>query len=101
MTRKRAAQADRNRNRVRHRAAGVTLGATGEDLGTLKTRGNFAYWAGRTGDAAEELRLFQDLLPDLQRVLGKDHPRTAITRARIERLLGIVWAWNECPNESM
>jgi hypothetical protein len=48
----------------------------GKDRETLVTRNNIALWTGQTGDAAEALSLFQDLLPDQERVLGQDHPDT-------------------------
>jgi len=35
---------------------------------TLTTRGLIASWTGEMGEAREALRLFQELLPDLQRV---------------------------------
>ena len=46
---------------------------------------------GERGDAAEALRLFQELLPDQERVLGPDHPDTLSTRSNIAygaRILG-------------
>lgn len=60
---------------------------------TLTTRHNIADWTGETGNAAAALRLSQQLLHDLVRVLGSDHPGTLTTRAHIadwaetERLL--------------
>ncbi len=50
---------------------------------TLLTRNNIAYWTGETGDAAEALRLFQELLRDQERVLGPDAPATLLTRNNI------------------
>ena len=47
------------------------------------SRGSIAAWTGETGDAAAALRLFQDLLPDQERVLGRDHPDTLMTRNNI------------------
>ena len=35
------------------------------------------------GDAREALQLFTELLPDQQRVLGRDHPDTLRTRSNI------------------
>src|SRR4029077_18035993 len=35
------------------------------------------------GDAREALRLYQELLPDQERVLGPDHPNVLITRNNI------------------
>jgi hypothetical protein len=51
--------------------------------GTLATRGNIAGWTGQCGDAAGALRLFRELLLDLERVLGPDHPDTLTTRNNI------------------
>ena len=50
---------------------------------TLATRGNIAAWTGQCGDAAEALRLSQELLPDQVRVLGPGHPDTLTTRGNI------------------
>ena len=41
---------------------------------TLATRSNVASWTGQCGDAAGALRLFRELLPDLERVLGPGPP---------------------------
>ncbi|SFO57817.1 hypothetical protein SAMN05660359_04460, partial [Geodermatophilus obscurus] len=41
---------------------------------------NIAVWTGEVGDAAGALRLFEQLLPDLVRVLGPDHPAVLGTR---------------------
>ena len=38
------------------------------------------------GDAREALRLFAELLPDQERVLGRDHPDTLRTRDNIAAL---------------
>ena len=38
------------------------------------------------GDAREALRLFTELLPDRERVLGRDHPDTLTTRNNIAAL---------------
>jgi Tetratricopeptide repeat len=53
---------------------------------TLTTRNNIAGWTGECGDAREALRLFQALLPDQERVLGRDHPETLRTRQSIDHL---------------
>jgi hypothetical protein len=42
----------------------------------LRTRCHIAHWTGRSGNAAEALRLFRELLPELDRVLGPNHPNT-------------------------
>jgi hypothetical protein len=55
-----------------------------EHLDTLTTRGNIAFWTGRTGDPADALRLFRELLPDQRRVLGPHHPDTLTTRNNIK-----------------
>jgi hypothetical protein len=41
---------------------------------------------GKNGDAGEALRLFKELLPDQERVLGRDHPNTLSTRKNIAAL---------------
>ena len=45
-------------------------------------------WTGQTGDARQALRLFQALLPDQERVLGRDHPDTLRTRHDIASWTG-------------
>ena len=45
----------------------------------LSTRRNVADWTGELGDRGEALRLFATLLPDVERVLGRDHPTTLST----------------------
>jgi hypothetical protein len=47
---------------------------------TLTTRNKIAVL---TGDPAAALRLFQQLLPDQERVLGADHPDTLTSRSSI------------------
>jgi hypothetical protein len=42
-----------------------------------------ALWTGHCGDVAGALRLFRELLPDRERVLGPDHPDTLATRSNI------------------
>ena len=42
------------------------------------------------GDAREALRLFAELLPDQERVLGRDHPDTLTTRNNIAAWTGRV-----------
>ena len=44
-------------------------------------------FTGQSGDAREALRLFQELLPDQERVLGADHPDILSTREWIAALL--------------
>ena len=46
------------------------------------TNSNFAVCGGQ-GEAGEALRLFRELLPDQQRVLGPYHPDTLATRNNI------------------
>lgn len=50
---------------------------------TLTTRNNIATWTGKTGDANGALKLFRALLPDWERVLGKEHPDTLATRNNV------------------
>ena len=50
------------------------------------TRNNIAALDRRVGDAREALRLFTALLPDMERVLGRDHPDTLTTRNNIAAL---------------
>ena len=47
-------------------------------------------WTGEVGDAREALRLFAELLPDQERVLGRDHPDTLMTRNNIAHWTGEV-----------
>ena len=50
---------------------------------TLTTRARIATWTGHAGDPASALRLFTELLPDVERVLGPRHPETLATRSNI------------------
>jgi hypothetical protein len=50
---------------------------------TLTTRSTIALWTGQTGNQAEALRLSQELLPDMVRVLGPDRPDILATRSTI------------------
>jgi hypothetical protein len=54
-----------------------------DDVMTLNTRHNIAGWTGRCGDRPGALLLFEELLPDMVRVLGPDHPDTLTTRDNI------------------
>ena len=49
----------------------------------LAVRANIAGWTGVCGDAVGALRLYQELLPDQERVLGPHHPDTLSIRANI------------------
>jgi Tetratricopeptide repeat len=53
---------------------------------TLTIRSNIASWTGKYGRRAEALRLFRELLPDQERVLGRDHPDTLAICHDIQRL---------------
>jgi hypothetical protein len=64
----------------------AALGPT--DRYTLGARANIATLTGRTGDAAGALRLFQQLVPDQERVLGPHHPDTLTTRHNIAHWTG-------------
>jgi hypothetical protein len=52
---------------------------------------------GRSGDPAAALRLSQDLLPDLVRVLGPDHPYTLTTRDYIAHWTEVLSANTQGP----
>jgi hypothetical protein len=52
----------------------------------LSTRSNIAGRTGECGDSAGALRLFRELLPDQERVLGGSHPAVLAVRGRIEGL---------------
>jgi hypothetical protein len=45
---------------------------------TLDTRHNIARWTGEADDAPKALQLFRELVPDRERVLGRDHPDTLL-----------------------
>ena len=48
----------------------LEAGSRGRDHpDTLIARASIAYWTGQCGDSAEALRLYRELLPDLERVL--------------------------------
>ena len=59
-----------------------------DDENTLRTRAGIAYWTFAAGKAREALRLFQELLPDGERVLGRYHPGTLTTRGNIAAWTG-------------
>ncbi|MER5474562.1 tetratricopeptide repeat protein [Streptomyces sp. NPDC002685] len=46
----------------------------------MSTRYELAYWRGESGDATGAVAGFEELLPDLARILGPDHPHTLTTR---------------------
>ena len=60
------------------------------DAAILRLRSGIAYWTGRAGDSREALRLFSKLLPDQERVLGRDHPDTLRTCSNIAGCSGRV-----------
>ncbi|MEI7029299.1 tetratricopeptide repeat protein, partial [Streptomyces pratensis] len=49
---------------------------------------NLAGWLGRAGDAAGAATALADLLSDMARVLGEDHPETLTTRNNFASWLG-------------
>src|SRR5260221_1113513 len=51
------------------------------DPNTLRIRSNIARWTGETGDALKALRLFRQLLRDLERVRNATSPEALHTRA--------------------
>jgi len=57
-----------------------------EHRDTLTTRGLYRLLDGQTGRASEALRLFRELLPDLQRVLAATISDTLTTRSNIATL---------------
>ncbi len=54
-----------------------------KDPWTLTIRGGIAGWTGECGDFQGALSLFEELLPDRERVLGSDHPDTLGTRGNL------------------
>jgi hypothetical protein len=50
---------------------------------TLAARANVGFWTARSGDPRAALRLFRELLPVQERILGADHPDTFTTRNNI------------------
>ena len=54
----------------------------------LHSRARYRHWTGRAGNALKQLRLFSALLPDHERVLGRDHPATLTTRFNIAYFTG-------------
>jgi len=55
---------------------------------TLTTRAGIAFWTGQAGDDPAALVLFEELLPDSERVLGPDHPDTLTNRGNIASWTG-------------
>jgi hypothetical protein len=72
-------------NLIRARAWAEPIeAAVGRDhRASLSTRGNMAAFTGRAGDAAEAVRLFDELLPDITRNLGPDDRDTLAVRAGV------------------
>jgi hypothetical protein len=56
--------------------------------GYVNDQNDTALWTGENGDGRQALRLFKELLPDRERVLGKDHPDTLTTRGNIAAWIG-------------
>ena len=52
----------------------------------MQPSGIIALWTGETGDHRGALALMEQLLPDLTRVLGPDHPHTLTIRSNIAYL---------------
>jgi hypothetical protein len=79
------------RQALTHGQRELTLRTTIQSPGhpaTLTTRNYIASWTGHCGDAAGALRLFRELLPDQERVLGPDHRETLATRGNIATWTG-------------
>jgi hypothetical protein len=55
---------------------------------TLAARDNIARWTGLSGDRAGALRLFQELLPDLEQVKGPCDPHTLATCGNVAHWTG-------------
>jgi Caspase domain len=58
----------------------------GDHPETLKLRHNIAYWTDQTGEALQALELYQNLLPDEERILGAEHWMTNYANNRITYL---------------
>ncbi len=69
-----------------HQLSAELLGA--DHPNTLDARFLVATSTGRSGDAAEALRLFRELLPDQIRALGANNPHTLTTRNNIATWTG-------------
>jgi hypothetical protein len=54
---------------------------------TLRARGTLARLIGEAGNPAEALQLLQELLPDLERVLGPDHTGYPVDLSLLRKLL--------------
>jgi NACHT domain/Tetratricopeptide repeat len=59
-----------------------------DDQVLLTTRNNIAGFTGQSGDVSRGLELCQQLLPDQERVLGKDHPQILTNRNNIAGFTG-------------
>lgn len=59
------------------------------DPSMLTIRSNIATWTGESGDARDALKLFEALLPDRNRILGRDHLDTLNTRSDITTWTGM------------
>jgi hypothetical protein len=62
------------------RVSAATPRAPSDDRALIELRGEVARFAGETGRVDEAISLLHDVLADLKRVLGPDHPRTLLTR---------------------
>jgi hypothetical protein len=61
-----------------------------DDSNVLGLRSSIASWTHKSGEARVALRLFSELLPEQERVLGRDHRDTLDTRYHISSLTGSV-----------
>jgi tetratricopeptide (TPR) repeat protein len=79
---------NRARTNGQHELALLALIPSSSPRQIFTIRGNVATWTGECGDTEGALRLYRELLPDMERVLGHSDPDTVTARGNYAGLVG-------------